>query len=211
MNTILQQPSPNYSDYKSELNKHSLYLNKYRDEQDEPAAQAPAVAQAVQIAQPVQLAQDTQASSQLDEDTAQTNFVDIVGRSGPREKRRMLSILDRLSSPESQLKWNSHFQIVDKGVPIQGSNLFDLLKVITGERKQLRPTPGLSRFAYHLNLLNTPQATAGSENARRLLQSGQVDHSLDPLLSHDGTYRPLKRKRVAATPGQSSTAGRQPQ
>ena len=198
MSRILQQPSTeeNNKKYMSELNKYALHLNKYQEQPDSSTVSTVPANTAERPVQPTETPPPTESPPLA----PFRMFDDIVGRTGPRERKRMLTILDRLTSPESNLTWNSSYQIMDNGVPIEGSNLFDLLKSITGERKKLPPTPGLSRFGYHLHQLNVPQHTAGTVNAQRILQTGQVDQSLDPLMAHDGTFRPAKRKRTAPTP-----------
>ena len=186
MENILQQKpsSQNYAKYNAELNKHATYLNKYKDSISQPPPTPP----------PSSIPQTPQTTVSETQNNIEfrDNVEDIVKRSGVRERKRMLTILDRLQSPESRLSWNKQFQLVEDGIPIQGTNLFDLLKTVSGERKKIRPTPGLAKFAHHLNLLNVSQDSAGTDNARRLLQSGQVGENLDPLVSR----RLSKRKRV---------------
>lgn len=190
MQELLNKPATDKTSYEyaNQLNKRSLYLDKYNDDiqQQQPTPSTPST---------------PSSSSETNPHVVSTDTDQITKWAGKMEKNRMLHILDRLKSSDSKLKWNANYQLVENGVPIQGTNLFDLLRTVTTKSERITPTPGLSRFAYHLNLLNTPMTTAGNKNIRNVLKTGVVDSSLDPLLAGDTTIRPLKRKRNTNTTG----------
>lgn len=185
LNQILNdKPSDiNASTYNAELQNYSNYLKKYNDEQPQQQQRPPAEIQ------------DNEAE-----------LGEIVKRAGPRLRPRMLTILDRLKSPDSQLKWNSSYQLVENGKPIQGTNLFDLLKTVTGERKIIPPTPGLQTFAHHLSKLNVPQQSAATENMKRILATGNVPAKYDPLVQQQLSQQPAWSSVVNVRKGKRKEA-----
>ena len=91
----------------------------------------------------------------------------VLNQFGSIERRKVLPILQRLRSNHSQLSWDDHFRVIENGNPIPGSNIHDLLRVITSRSKKIRATPGLKTFIKHLNKLNVPLYVAGTDASRR--------------------------------------------
>jgi hypothetical protein len=205
IDTLLKQPpsQDNTAKINTQLNNQTTFLDKFYHKHSPSTSPTPKIIAPHTSQTPHTDSSETQDRQYSDNNTVLTHF-------GKLERKRVTPILDRLRSNNSKLTWDENFQIVENGIPIPGSNIHDLIKAVTGKAKRIRSTPGLTTFIRHLKTLNVPLYSAGTDKARRYLQSGKVDSALDPLLttkvtsqkrSHTPQTPPRKRQRTRSQIG----------
>ena len=182
IDTLLQQPPSveNKAKLQSELNNQSLFLDKFYTKNSSPPS-SPPQQEEIEKQQP-------------------NNSDQVIDFFGVQEKKRVKPILDKINSQHSKLTWDKDHRLVINGRVIPQSNIYDLIKVVTGKSKIVKPTPGLQTFIKHLTELNIPLHTAGTDKVRRYLQTGDIDTHLDPLITPTN-----KRKRLETGSGVKKT------
>ena len=191
IDTLLQKPPTidNKAKINSELNKQTIFLDKFYNKNNSPPSSP----------QPQQQQQEQQ--EQQEQQQQQQHSDNVLNFFGVQERKRAQPILNKLNSPHSKLTWDNNHRLVLDGRVIPQSNIYDLIKIVTGKSKNLKPTPGLQIFIKHLTDLNVPLHTAGTDKARRYLQTGEIDTNLDPLLGEPTN----KRKRLETGSGTRNT------
>ena len=179
IDTLLQQPPSveNKAKLQSELNNQSLFLDKFYTKNSSPPLTPP-----------------------QQEEIEEQRPDQVIDFFGVQEKKRVKPILDKINSQHSKLTWDKDHRLVINGRVIPQSNIYDLIKAVTGKSKTIKPTPGLQTFIKHLTELNIPLHIAGTDKVRRYLQTGDIDTHLDPLVTQTN-----KRKRLETGSGVKKT------